>query len=251
VVTRAFAASPLRLLTPSNHGHAAWVYTSSFGGGLVDGDHVNLDVDVGPGATALLSTQASTKVYRSPRGTASDLRARVAAGGLLVVAPDPVVCFAGARYRQTQHVEVAEGGAVILVDCLLSGRCASGERWDFSEYRTLTRVTAGNRLIVHDAVALRADDGDLRGRFRRFDAIATVVVAGDPLRDEAERLVAISSALGVTREADQLMCASPLGTDGCLLRIAGTQGHEVVGALRHWLRAVPARLGDDPWRRKW
>ena len=34
VAERVAAASPLRLLTPRNHGDAAWIYTSSFGGGL-------------------------------------------------------------------------------------------------------------------------------------------------------------------------------------------------------------------------
>ena len=45
-VTRAFAASPLRLLTPRNHGPASWIFTSTFGGGLVGGDAVFLEVDV-------------------------------------------------------------------------------------------------------------------------------------------------------------------------------------------------------------
>src|SRR5207245_10808543 len=39
---RAYAESPLRLLTPRNHGNAAWVYTSTLGGGLLDGDGVRL-----------------------------------------------------------------------------------------------------------------------------------------------------------------------------------------------------------------
>src|SRR4029078_10544110 len=71
VVSRAYVSSPLRLLTPANHGHGAWLYTSSFGGGFVDGDHIVMDVDVGRGATAFISTQASTKIYRSPAGTSS------------------------------------------------------------------------------------------------------------------------------------------------------------------------------------
>src|SRR4029453_17248052 len=50
VVTRARAASPLRLLMPKNDGTAAWVYTSTFGGGLVGGDCIDLDVDIGAGA---------------------------------------------------------------------------------------------------------------------------------------------------------------------------------------------------------
>ena len=48
-VETAFAESPLRLLTPRNHGSAAWAYTSTLGGGLVDGDRLELDLSVGPG----------------------------------------------------------------------------------------------------------------------------------------------------------------------------------------------------------
>ena len=49
VVTRAVATSPLRLLTPRNHGRGAWVYTATYGGGLVDGDAIQLDISVGAG----------------------------------------------------------------------------------------------------------------------------------------------------------------------------------------------------------
>src|SRR5690349_4466504 len=97
VVLRAAARSPLRLLLPRNHGDAIWAYQSSLGGGLVDGDDVTLRVRVGAGAAALVATQASTKVYRSPRGCRQRVDAEVGDGGLLVLLPDPVVCYAGAR----------------------------------------------------------------------------------------------------------------------------------------------------------
>ena len=95
VVRRAYATSPLRLLTPRNHGSAAWVYASSYGGGLVGGDDLRLTVRVGREASVFLSSQASTKVYRSHARASLQLDADVAAGGQLIVWPDPVVCFAG------------------------------------------------------------------------------------------------------------------------------------------------------------
>ena len=253
VVTRAFATSPLRLLTPANHGHAAWVYTSSYGGGLVDGDRVVIDVEVERGAAAFISTQASTKVYRSPRGTSAELRGRVEPDGLLIVAPDPVVCFAGARYRQVQRFHIADSGSLVVIDCVLSGRRAAGERWAFAEYRSLLEIRMGDRLLVHDAMALRASDGELTRRLGRFDVLAVAVVAGRPLRGEVERLLAAASGYPVVRGADQLIMASPVGAgeDGCILRIAGTSGEQVGRTLRALLRFIPARLGDDPWRRKW
>ena len=251
MVTRAFATSPLRLLTPANHGHAAWVYTSSYGGGLVDGDRVAIDVEVGPGAAAFVSTQASTKVYRSPRGTSAELAGRVERDGLLIVAPDPVVCFAGARYRQVQRFQVAEGGSLVVIDCVLSGRCAAGERWAFSEYRSLIEISRDDRLLVHDALALRASDGDLARRLGRFDVLAVAVVAGRALRAEAEGLLAAASRYPLAPCADQLIMASPVAEDACILRVAGTSGEQAGRTLRELLRFIPARLGDDPWRRKW
>lgn len=217
----------------------------------MDGDRVVLDVEVGPGAAAFVSTQASTKAYRSPRGTSAALHARVDRGGLLVVAPDPVVCFAGARYRQEQRFDVAEGGAMVVVDCVLSGRYAAGERWAFSEYRSLIAITVGGRLIVHDAVALRASDGDLPRRLGRFNALAVAFAVGRSLRAEVGELVAAASAAPLARRSDELIAASPVGDDACIVRIAGTSGEQVSRTLRELLRFVPARLGEDPWRRKW
>ena len=179
------------------------------------------------------------------------LQASVAPQGLLIVAPDPVVCFAGARYRQIQRFRVADGGAVVVTDAVVAGRCAAGERWAFHEYYSLVEVISGGRLLVHDAMALRECDGSLAQRLGRFNVLALAVLAGRPLRGDAERLVATSSAQRVTRRADQLMTASALGEDGCILRLAGTSLERVAHTMRALLQFVPDRLGDNPWTRKW
>jgi urease accessory protein len=251
VVSRAYATSPLRLLTPANHGHAAWIYSSSFGGGLVDGDHIAMDIDVGRGAAAFISSQASTKVYRSPGGTSANMHARVAADGLLVVAPDPVVCFSGARYQQTQTFDLADRAALVLVDWVSSGRHAAGERWAFDEYHGRITVRLAGRLLVHDALALRAADGNLRARLGRFDVLALVVLAGTTLAGAAASLAATASIMPVARKADQLVAATPLHDGGCLVRFAGTSVERVGRTIREFLGFLPALLGDDPWIRKW
>lgn len=64
VVTRASARSPLQVSLPRNHGHAVWAFLAS----LVDGDDTALNVTVGECAAVLLTTQASTKVYRCHGG---------------------------------------------------------------------------------------------------------------------------------------------------------------------------------------
>src|SRR3954452_16525445 len=97
VLRSVYAESPLRLLTPRNHGGAAWAYTSTLGGGLVDGERERLRLDIGAGARALVPTQGPSRVFRSAGGCESDVEARVEAGALLALVPPPGGCFAGAR----------------------------------------------------------------------------------------------------------------------------------------------------------
>jgi urease accessory protein len=247
-VTHARAESPLKLLTPKNHGDACWVFAATYGGGLVDGDAIALAVELGARAAAFLSTQASTKVYRSPRGTSQSLDARVGEGALLASVPDPLVCFAGARYAQSVTVELAAGASVVLVDALTCGRAARGERWDFARYASRTTITREGRTVAMDAVLLDPEHGPLRARMRRFDALATAFAFGRRAKALRDSFLAAGAAPG---RDDALVVASPLGEDGAVLRVAGTSTGTMLRALREALAPLGGVLGDDPFARKW
>jgi urease accessory protein len=251
VVLRAFASSPLRLLSPRNHGSAAWLYTATYGGGLVDGDALDLTISVGDAAALLLSTQASTKVYRSPAGTRVELEADVGEEALLVLAPDPVVCFAGASYTQVQRLNLTPTGGVVIVDWLTSGRRARGERWAFDNYVASLTIHRDGRLLVYDSLALGRADGDLRQRMQRFEVVCVVAIVGRRLREYAQSITARVADSTVQRHADLIVGASRLGDDGCVLRLMGVSVEQVAYAVRSYLQFLPGILGDDPWTRKW
>jgi urease accessory protein len=242
---RARACSPLKLLSPRNHGGAAWLFSATYGGGLVDGDRIAMRAEVRAGAALLLATQASTKVYRSPRGCAQALDATVDEGGLLVAWPDPVVCYAGARYRQESRVALAGGASALVVDSFTAGRSARGERWAFASLASRLEVSVGGAPLVRDALLLDPQQGPLLARMGRFDAFATIVAVGPRLEAIAAALLAGAPALG--RQAELLVAASPLA-GGAIVRIAAISVERAGRAVRALLAGVPALLGDDPWR---
>jgi urease accessory protein len=250
VLTRAYATSPLRLLTPRNRGLAAWVYLSSYGGGLVGGDDVGVEVHVREGAALYLSTQASTKIYRSGLEARSALQARIEAGATMIALPDPVVCFAGSTYRQLQSFDMQGDASLVLVDWMSAGRLASGERWAFDEYATRLRLHVDGVLAVYDATVLRAADGQLHRRMGRFDVLATVIVYGRRLAAQVAGLLEQVSAIPVERRPVHVS-AAPIGEGGCLVRLAGGSTERIAQTIREYLRFVPDLLGDDPWIRKW
>jgi len=207
-------------------------------------------VGVGRGACALLATQSSTKVYRSPRGTFASMTAEIAEGALLAVVPDPVVCFGRARYRQVQRFDLDARAGLIVVDWLSSGRWACGERWAFDEYESRTVVRVDGRLLLHDMLALRAADGDLAERLGDRHVLASILVLGGPVAEEAARLRA-GVANRLSWDEPVLIAGSPVGASGSMFRMAGRSVEEVGRLIHHLLGFLPARLGDNPWTRKW
>lgn len=251
-VTRAMASSPLRLLTPRGRGTSARAFTSTFGGGLVAGDTVALNVRAGAGTTCILSTQASTKVYRSTGGVPCVQRLYLGAGdgATCVVAPDPVTCFAGAVYEQRQQFELHAGASLVMIDWITSGRVARGERWAFDRYQTRTDIAVGDRQIFRDALRLDAAEGPIAAEHRmgRCDCMGLAVLIGPRLERPAADLLDWAQSQPIRPDEELIFSASPL-PGGAVLRVAGPTTETVGRWLRGRLSFVPGLLGEDPWAR--
>ncbi|MBI3836611.1 MAG: urease accessory protein UreD [Planctomycetia bacterium] len=252
--TRVVATSPLKFLIPRRRGPAAWVYTCTFGGGLVAGDQIDMDVRLGPKVTCVMSTQSSTKVYKSPAGLPCRhvLRATVADEASLILIPDPVTCFAGARYEQDQQIELEPRSTLVAVDWLTSGRHARGERWAFARYHSRLNIFMGSDLLLADRLLLDPEDGPLGSPYRlgRFNCVAAVALVGNRFKDVRDRLLAQQATKPIERHSPIIDFASPI-PHGIILRILGQRPEQVGHLVRESLLFLDSYLGDTPWARKW
>ena len=146
-LTRVTHRSPARLLpykaALASAAGATNVAIGSYGGGLLGGDVVQLDLMAEPKAKLVVGTQASTKVYRARggRGPArQELNATVEKDALLVWAPDPLVPFAQSGYAGDQRFALEPGASLVAIDWLGAGRTACGERWAFDSYSSRTEI---------------------------------------------------------------------------------------------------------------
>jgi urease accessory protein len=250
VLTRALAASPAKLIETNVRGNACWVYTATLGGGLVGGDEIAMTVEVSAGGRALLTTQASTKVYRSERQSTQFTTASVDEGGLLAVMPDPVVCFAGSNYRQVQRYDLHADATLVVVDAVTSGRHAAGERWAFSRYESRLHISRDRQALVCDAVVLERELDSVAERMGRFDIVLTAVATGPLVASSVGRLLDAVAAAPLTRGNDIVVSAARLRDGGALIRMAG-ESVELLGCtLRKHFSFLSPLLGDDFWSRK-
>ena len=273
-VHRAREAGPLRLLYPRTRGTAAWVVTSSLGGGLVDGDHPTLRVTVDDGATALLTTQSSTKAYRGTASQRTDID--VGAHATALIWPDPLVPFRDAAFTQATYVTLHETASLALCDAFTAGRIAHGERWDATRIDVALHVTCNMHVLLHDRVVLDRAHGEVAARMNPFGAMGTVLLCGPRFAAHATRALASIDAQPLPRRprsgpssanaafegpVETLVAASKLVApsaslrsglgDGMLARIVGVDAAAVTRATRSLLREVCDDLDEDPWARKW
>jgi urease accessory protein len=135
VLARSSCSSPWHHFPPSyldDSGCACtWLVNPS--GGLVGGDHVSIEAQLHAGTHVLMTSPSANRVYRSLSEPAvQEVRLSVGPDARLEWMPEVTIPFAGARFRQRIHVDLAPGATVVLWDGLASGRVAMQERWAFA-----------------------------------------------------------------------------------------------------------------------
>ncbi|KAK2634988.1 hypothetical protein Ddye_029780 [Dipteronia dyeriana] len=277
-VTSCFSKYPLKFIIPnkvgSSENDAVWVYTLTYGGGIVSGDSISCEFSIGDGCTTVLTTQASTKVYKSLGSKCSEqiLEARIGSDAILAVIPDPVTCFSTARYSQKQIFRVVSDSSLVIVDWITSGRHESGEKWDFELYKSTNHIfLEGNQPLFLDTVLLeQGSNTSVSELMQDYQVIAMVILLGPKLnhiqnqvqenvkRMMSEQLYIPSNGLGhsgktssdcyLTKPTFIASCSvfGPKGI-GVVIRIAAMTTESVYRFLHQQLANLEPLLGVSPY----
>ncbi|TWA76066.1 urease accessory protein [Azospirillum brasilense] len=235
---------PLRVLLPDPRAGdlpiAVLVTTS---GGLVGGDRLDVALSAGPGAAALVTTQAAEKVYRSAGPDCRiDTRVTVEAGGWLEWMPQEAIVFEGSRLRRLTRLELEGDARLIAGEMLVFGRAAFGETVTRGLVRDAWELVRDGRLAWADALHM---DGDLAetlahpAGFGGAEACATLLFAAPDAGSRRDALRAAAEGLEGVR-------VGATAFDGLLVvRILGGEARSVrnaYAALWSHLRAAAAGL---------
>ena len=165
-------------------------YVLGYGGGLISGDGIEMNIHVKENAKLVITSQSTSKAFKAIPGrdaTVVKTRARVARGGLLFLVPQPMQCFGQSVLSQETEVlldycgvgsgddtatdtnlnAVSKGKgcdpSLLLVDWYTGGReNLDGGLWQLSSYHTKTSVSyrnkQGNEVESDDYDDFRHDD---------------------------------------------------------------------------------------------
>ena len=166
------------------------VFLLTYGGGIVAGDTIDLDVRLDSGTRLILLTQGSTKIFKTPDPllvSRQHMTVHMSDNAALVYLPDPVQPFAHTAFAQSQIYHLKrEQGSLCACDWVTSGRSARGENWDIHEYKSRNEVwTSGDagkrRLLLRDNLILDKHgrtDMPLSSRMDGYSVFGTLIIRG-------------------------------------------------------------------------
>ncbi len=189
-----YQRDPCRVLFPEPEpGEPPLAVLLTTSGGVTDGDSLKMAIKIGPGASAVATTQAAEKIYRAAKGgghCAIDVAVHVSEDAVLDWLPQETILFEGARLKRRTVAEIEPGGSLLACEMVVLGRAASGERFTRGLLLDAWSVRRTGRLVWTDTLRVEGETPTGAG-FGAANALATVVGVWDEPHSRFERARAL------------------------------------------------------------
>lgn len=247
---------PLRVVRAFHLGDGtALTHLHNLSGGVLGGDHLEFDIEVGPCARAQLTSTGATRVYRHRAGmpdAVQRMQVQVGADALLEYLPDPLIPFAGARYRQATRINLAPGAGLFWWELVAPGRDARAEIFAFERLQTTLDLTAEGRPLALERACLEPQIRPLTSlvRFGPYRHMATFYICRVGL--EPDRWLALEAQLNnmadqMSQPGEILWGVSTLPAHGLVVRALSSSGRALPGGLVQFWRIARRELyGQEP-----
>ncbi len=255
ILSRCRQQMPLRVIRafPVSHG-GALVHLHNLSGGVLGGDDLSLMVNVGPAAYAQLTTTSATRLYRSHPRTlpASQINnIHVNEDGLLEYLPDPLIPFAGSRYHQQTHIELAQGAGLFWWEVVAPGRVARDELFEYEMLHLDVDILALHRPILIERARLEPAQRKLNsparlGAYRYFCNFYICRVGLESAQWARLEGDLSQVAQDLSRPGEVLWAVSTLPVHGLHVRALSCRSETISSGLyRFWHAARLALYGHE------
>ncbi len=251
VIAHSYFTTPWKLLPPIylDDTGAAYTLLVNPSGGLVGGDGLFIDMNLDRDAHVLISAPSANRVYRS-EGKLSEqvINLTVGPGAILEWLPEHTIPFAGSRFRQAIHVNLAPSATLILWDALASGRIARDERWAFTDLENEIRITTASGSSLFERYVLDpATDLGCVGLAEEWNYVASFYVVNDAMASEVwSGLEATVAAILETRPGEVLGGVSTPPVPGLAIKLLTRTAPDLTAMLDLLWAAVRGALWNFP-----
>ncbi len=251
VLTRSSCSSPWHHFPPSylDDDGCAYTWLVNPSGGLVGGDHVSVEARLNAGTHVLMTSLSANRVYRSLSEPAvQEVRLSVGPDARLEWVPEVTIPFAGSRFRQSIHVDLAPSATVVLWDAMASGRVAMRERWAFTSLENKIYIrTFLDGSVVERYCVVPGRLPESVGLAGSWDYVASLFVIGDAVDAEVWKgLEAAIAAILDERPGLVLGGISTPAAPGLVVKLVARSAPDLTVTLEAMWAAVRKDLWNLP-----
>ncbi|WP_018759216.1 urease accessory protein UreD [Paenibacillus terrigena] len=139
-------------------------YLMNPGGGYVGGDRYKAEIHVGERAQMLLTTQSSTKIFKTLTSPVTqDTSIVMEKDSYLEYMPDPIIAYQHAQYLQNTVIRMEQGASLIYGDIITPGWSPDGSLFRYNRLQLKTIVYYEGELVVLDHLQLRPEVHEVEG----------------------------------------------------------------------------------------
>ncbi len=156
--------------------------------GLLEGDRVEIDVAVDPGAALILSNPTALRIHKMGEGKAVwNQRIQVDSNAFLENNPEWLIPQSESRFEQTSRIELGVDSRLFFIEAIAPGRVASGESFAFHSFRNRFELYHNKALSALEQYDLRPAEGNSKGWNVAFENpfYISVYLAAPELQDSS------------------------------------------------------------------
>lgn len=250
-LTRSSCTSPWHHVPPSylDDSGCAYSWLVNPSGGLVGGDHVSVEAQLHAGTHVLMTSPSANRIYRSlSEAAVQEVGISVGPEARLEWVPELTIPFAGSRFRQSIHVDLAAGATAVLWDAMASGRVAMRERWAFATVENEIRIrTASGVSVVERYRVVPGRLPEWVSLAGSWDYVASLFVIGDAVgADVWNHLEGVLAAILEQRPGLVLGAVSTPAAPGLVVKLVAQSAPNLTVTLEAIWAAVREKLWDLP-----
>ncbi|GGK83321.1 urease accessory protein UreD [Rufibacter glacialis] len=118
--------------------------------GIMEGDEIDISVNVHEGAHLKLFTQSFNKLHPMEKGAVQRTHVQVKKDGIFRFIPHPITPFAKSDFKAVNEIHLDESATLIWGDIIASGRVHSGESFEFTRLHVVTKIYRNKKLVLLD-----------------------------------------------------------------------------------------------------
>ncbi|WP_214226444.1 urease accessory protein UreD [Pedobacter sp. B4-66] len=193
--------------------------------GIMDGDHLKIDIQVGEQANLHLYSQSYNKLHPMKTGATQQTVVNVGQDAFFQYIPYPITPFKDSIFHTVNEVHLEKGTTLLWGDIICAGRVHRDEVFQFQKLHSTTKIYKEGKIVYIDNQVLKPKDQPIDKMLfhEGYTHQATLIIASDFALEFKKEMDEIfigeyeDITFGFTMCANDMVLVRALGNNGDLL----------------------------------